>query len=236
MTRAGSALCVRPHRSWPLCFSAAEGQRPSVRPGPAGRLSQRSARPRPANAAPVPAGPGVPLCSAPPAGAPPGAGAARPAGGYGDGQRRGRRGSPRSEPLPAPCRLSGNRKNPNGVRRACFMFSFIFRDLVCLGFFLLSCRCFFSPFFKYRFWKMKCFSRYLPYIFRPANTILSSSCHTEGTGPGRGAERGTRLRRSALPEQSAAPGRARGQRLEGVVMAGEGSKGGGKKLSRYSRK
>jgi len=83
---------------------------------------------------------------------------------------------------------------------------------------------------------MKCFSRYLPYIFRPANTILSSSCHTEGTGPGRGAERGTRLRRSALPEQSAAPGRARGQRLEGVVMAGEGSKGGGKKLSRYSRK
>ncbi|XP_063302232.1 protein kinase C-like [Pelobates fuscus] len=29
--------------------------------------------------------------------------------------------------------------------------------------------------------KMKCFSRYLPYIFRPPNTILSSSCHTEGT-------------------------------------------------------
>lgn len=28
---------------------------------------------------------------------------------------------------------------------------------------------------------MKCFSRYLPYIFRPPNTILSSSCHTEGT-------------------------------------------------------
>lgn len=28
--------------------------------------------------------------------------------------------------------------------------------------------------------KMKCFSRYLPYIFRPPNTILSSSCHTEG--------------------------------------------------------
>ncbi|XP_063303455.1 serine/threonine-protein phosphatase 2A 55 kDa regulatory subunit B beta isoform isoform X1 [Pelobates fuscus] len=27
--------------------------------------------------------------------------------------------------------------------------------------------------------KMKCFSRYLPYIFRPPNTILSSSCHTE---------------------------------------------------------
>ncbi|MXQ86966.1 hypothetical protein E5288_WYG019317 [Bos mutus] len=27
---------------------------------------------------------------------------------------------------------------------------------------------------------MKCFSRYLPYIFRPPNTILSSSCHTEG--------------------------------------------------------
>lgn len=134
------ARCVRPHRSRPLCFSAAEGQRPSVRPGPAGRLSQRSARPRPANAAPVPAGPGVPLCSAPPAGAPPGAGAgaARPAGGYGDGQRRGRRGSPRSEPLPAPCRLSGNRKNPNGVRRACFMFSFIFRDLVCLGFFFVK--------------------------------------------------------------------------------------------------
>ncbi|ERE81152.1 serine/threonine-protein phosphatase 2A regulatory subunit B beta isoform [Cricetulus griseus] len=26
---------------------------------------------------------------------------------------------------------------------------------------------------------MKCFSRYLPYIFRPPNTILSSSCHTE---------------------------------------------------------
>lgn len=28
---------------------------------------------------------------------------------------------------------------------------------------------------------MKCFSRYLPYIFRPPNTILSSSCYTEGT-------------------------------------------------------
>ncbi|XP_013914361.1 serine/threonine-protein phosphatase 2A 55 kDa regulatory subunit B beta isoform isoform X1 [Erythrolamprus reginae] len=28
-------------------------------------------------------------------------------------------------------------------------------------------------------WKMKCFSRYLPYLFRPPNTILSSSCHTE---------------------------------------------------------
>lgn len=28
---------------------------------------------------------------------------------------------------------------------------------------------------------MKCFSRYLPYLFRPPNTILSSSCHTEGT-------------------------------------------------------
>ncbi|KAF4015207.1 hypothetical protein G4228_006013 [Cervus hanglu yarkandensis] len=28
---------------------------------------------------------------------------------------------------------------------------------------------------------MKCFSRYLPYIFRPPNTILSSSCHTEGS-------------------------------------------------------
>ncbi|XP_069508537.1 serine/threonine-protein phosphatase 2A 55 kDa regulatory subunit B beta isoform isoform X1 [Ambystoma mexicanum] len=27
--------------------------------------------------------------------------------------------------------------------------------------------------------KMKCFSRYLPYIFKPPNTILSSSCHTE---------------------------------------------------------
>ncbi|KAK9963419.1 hypothetical protein ABG768_006606, partial [Culter alburnus] len=28
--------------------------------------------------------------------------------------------------------------------------------------------------------KMKCFSRYLPYLFRPPNTLLSSSCHTEG--------------------------------------------------------
>ncbi|CDQ83831.1 unnamed protein product [Oncorhynchus mykiss] len=27
---------------------------------------------------------------------------------------------------------------------------------------------------------MKCFSRYLPYLFRPSSTILSSSCHTEG--------------------------------------------------------
>ncbi|CAB1352997.1 unnamed protein product [Coregonus sp. 'balchen'] len=26
---------------------------------------------------------------------------------------------------------------------------------------------------------MKCFSRYLPYLFRPSSTILSSSCHTE---------------------------------------------------------
>nr|KAF6349790.1 protein phosphatase 2 regulatory subunit Bbeta [Myotis myotis]KAF6481589.1 protein phosphatase 2 regulatory subunit Bbeta [Molossus molossus] len=31
---------------------------------------------------------------------------------------------------------------------------------------------------------MKCFSRYLPYIFRPPNTILSSSCHTEGSDHG----------------------------------------------------
>ncbi|KAK1788001.1 hypothetical protein P4O66_016470 [Electrophorus voltai] len=29
--------------------------------------------------------------------------------------------------------------------------------------------------------KMKCFSRYLPYLFRPPSTILSSSCHTEGS-------------------------------------------------------
>lgn len=28
--------------------------------------------------------------------------------------------------------------------------------------------------------KMKCFSRYLPYLFRPPSTILSSTCHTEG--------------------------------------------------------
>lgn len=42
------------------------------------------------------------------------------------------------------------------------------------------------PFFNYRFRKMKCFSRYLSYIFRPATSILSCSCHTEGTGcPGR---------------------------------------------------
>ncbi|MCJ8740961.1 hypothetical protein PDJAM_G00065210 [Pangasius djambal] len=27
---------------------------------------------------------------------------------------------------------------------------------------------------------MKCFSRYLPYLFRPPSSILSSSCHTEG--------------------------------------------------------
>ncbi|KAF3838104.1 hypothetical protein F7725_009872, partial [Dissostichus mawsoni] len=27
--------------------------------------------------------------------------------------------------------------------------------------------------------KMKCFSRYLPYLFRPPSTILSSTCHTE---------------------------------------------------------
>ncbi|KAL7885726.1 hypothetical protein AOLI_G00060210 [Acnodon oligacanthus] len=26
---------------------------------------------------------------------------------------------------------------------------------------------------------MKCFSRYLPYLFRPPSTILSSTCHTE---------------------------------------------------------
>lgn len=32
--------------------------------------------------------------------------------------------------------------------------------------------------------KMKCFSRYLPYLFRPPSTILSSTCHTEGrVGP-----------------------------------------------------
>lgn len=30
--------------------------------------------------------------------------------------------------------------------------------------------------------KMKCFSRYLPYLFRPPSTILSSTCHTEGKG------------------------------------------------------
>lgn len=131
---------MRPQRSRLLCCSAAEGQRP----GPAGRLSQRSARPRPANAAPVPAGPGVPLSSAPPAGLLPGPGPLGRAGGYGDGQRRGRRGSPRGEPLPAPCRLSGNGEDPRGVRRACFMFSFIFRGLV--GLFFLSCRCFSRPF------------------------------------------------------------------------------------------
>lgn len=129
---------MRPQRSRLLCCSAAEGQRP----GPAGRLSQRSARPRPANAAPVPAGPGVPLSSAPPAGLLPGP--LGRAGGYGDGQRRGRRGNPRGEPLPAPCRLSGNGEDPRGVRRACFMFSFIFRGLV--GLFFLSCRCFSRPF------------------------------------------------------------------------------------------
>ncbi|KAK2540589.1 hypothetical protein Q9966_004312 [Columba livia] len=27
---------------------------------------------------------------------------------------------------------------------------------------------------------MKCFSRYLPYLFRPPSAILSASCHAEG--------------------------------------------------------
>eukprot|EP00064_Thunnus_orientalis_P006321 superscaffoldBa00000653_g6337 len=34
---------------------------------------------------------------------------------------------------------------------------------------------------------MKCFSRYLPYLFRPPSTILSSTCHTEGRVGRRGA-------------------------------------------------
>lgn len=31
---------------------------------------------------------------------------------------------------------------------------------------------------------MKCFSRYLPYIFRPPSAILAASCHAEGTRRG----------------------------------------------------
>ena len=38
--------------------------------------------------------------------------------------------------------------------------------------------------------KMKCFSRYLPYLFRPPSTILSSTCHTEGRVGRRGGCQG----------------------------------------------
>lgn len=38
--------------------------------------------------------------------------------------------------------------------------------------------------------KMKCFSRYLPYLFRPPSTILSSTCHTEGRVGRRGCCQG----------------------------------------------
>lgn len=37
---------------------------------------------------------------------------------------------------------------------------------------------------------MKCFSRYLPYLFRPPSAILSSSCHAEGTRAVRGGGAG----------------------------------------------
>ncbi|CAB1426321.1 unnamed protein product [Pleuronectes platessa] len=41
--------------------------------------------------------------------------------------------------------------------------------------------------------KMKCFSRYLPYLFRPPSTILSSTCHTEVLSPVAQAGRKTEL-------------------------------------------
>lgn len=44
----------------------------------------------------------------------------------------------------------------------------------------------------------------------------------------RGAERGTRLQRGALPQQSAAPGGARGRRLAGVMWQERAQKAGGK--------
>lgn len=54
--------------------------------------------------------------------------------------------------------------------------------------------------------KMKCFSRYLPYIFRPPSTILSSTCHTEGRAGRRRAGGGVggcrqRLRVALLRER-----------------------------------